>query len=58
VLREGTDYGTHELSLEQKVKNLKVRIQKKEIVLAFDPTSESLTFLTQGEWTKLNKQFS
>ncbi|MBC7466437.1 MAG: YheU family protein [Bdellovibrio sp.] len=57
VLREGTDYGNTELSLEQKIKNLKIRIQKKEIVLAFDPNSESLTFLTQGEWTKLNKQF-
>lgn len=58
ILREGTDYGNSELSLEQKVKNLKTRIQKKEYVLAFDPNSESLTFLTQSEWAKLNKQFS
>lgn len=57
VLREGTDYGNTELSLEQKVKNLKTKIDKKEIVLAFDPNTESLTFLTQSEWIKLNKPF-
>ncbi|MFZ3229326.1 MAG: YheU family protein [Pseudobdellovibrio sp.] len=55
VLREGTDYGSVELSLEQKIKNLNNKIQKKDIVLVFDSESESLTFLTKAEWQKINK---
>lgn len=55
VLREGTDYGANELSLEQKIKNLNNKIQKGDIVLVFDPNTESLTFLTKAEWAKFNK---
>ena len=53
VLREGTDYGTSELSLETKVENLKKKMQRKDILLVFDPNTESVTFLTKTEWAKL-----
>lgn len=52
VLREGTDYGAHEISLEKKIDNLRTKIDREEIVLVFDPDSESLNFLTQNEWSK------
>ena len=52
VLREGTDYGTREIGLEQKIENLRKKVEKKEIVLVFDPNTESLNFLTQLEWTR------
>lgn len=55
VLREGTDYGSTEISLEKKVENLQRKIRRKEIVLVFDPQSESIAFLTQTEWAKLQK---
>jgi uncharacterized protein len=53
VLREGTDYGLQEISLEKKVENLKRKLNKKDIFLVFDPPSESITFLTKHEWAKL-----
>jgi uncharacterized protein YheU (UPF0270 family) len=53
VLREGTDYGVNELSLEKKVENLKKKLHRKEIFLVFDPNTESITFLTQSEWAKI-----
>ncbi len=53
VLREGTDYGTQELSLQTKIDNLKKKMQRKEILLVFDPNTESVTFLTKTEWAKL-----
>ena len=53
IQREGTDYGAVELSLETKMLNIKKKLLKNEIVLVFDPDSESLTFLTESEWQKL-----
>ena len=50
ILREGTDYGIVEVSLQQKIINLRKKIDRQEIVLVFDPDSESLNFLTQSEW--------
>ncbi len=52
VLREGTDYGVNELSLEKKVENLKRKLDRKDIFLVFDPNTESITFLTKAEWAK------
>lgn len=56
VLREGTDYGANELSLEQKIKNLKNKVDRGDIILVFDPNSESLTFLTKTEWSKIKNK--
>lgn len=53
ILREGTDYGVNELSLEKKVENLKRKLDRKDILLVFDPNTESITFLTKTEWAKL-----
>ena len=53
VLREGTDYGMNEISLEKKVENLKRKLDRKDIYLVFDPNTESITFLTKNEWAKL-----
>lgn len=52
ILREGTDYGIVEISLEQKVLNLRKKIERQDIVLVFDPETESLNFLTQADWRK------
>lgn len=55
ILREGTDYGAVEISLQQKIINLRKRIDRQEIVLVFDPESESLNFLTETEWQRALK---
>jgi uncharacterized protein YheU (UPF0270 family) len=41
VLQEGTDYGHHDFSLEQKVTQVERQISRGEIELVFDPVSES-----------------
>lgn len=41
VLREGTDYGHIEVSLEAKIEQVKSQLKSGEIRLTFDPDSES-----------------
>ena len=55
VLREGTDYGLNELSLETKIANLRKRVVSGKAHLIFDPETESVTFLTDTEWKKLSR---
>jgi len=43
VLREGTDYGEKELSLEDKVARVINQLKKGEAKILFDPESESVT---------------
>lgn len=42
VLREGTDYGTHEVSLEAKVEQVLVQLRRGEAHITFDPATESV----------------
>jgi uncharacterized protein YheU (UPF0270 family) len=43
VLREGTDYGEKELSLEDKVARVVGQLKRGEAKIVFDPESESVT---------------
>jgi uncharacterized protein YheU (UPF0270 family) len=43
VLREGTDYGEKELSLEDKVARVVSQLKRGEAKILFDPESESVT---------------
>jgi uncharacterized protein YheU (UPF0270 family) len=42
VLREGTDYGAHEFTLEQKVAHVLGQLDRKEAQVMFDPNTESV----------------
>lgn len=42
VLREGTDYGTTELSLQQKVARVMRQLEHGDAQIVFDPTTESI----------------
>ncbi|MGE3760006.1 MAG: YheU family protein [Pseudobdellovibrionaceae bacterium] len=57
ILRDGTDYGINELSLENKLKNLYRQLERKEILIVFDLNTESATVLTQKEWKRITAQF-
>ena len=50
ILREGTDYGDHEATLEKKQADIRLQIDKKLVRLVFDPETESVTLLTYQEW--------
>ena len=45
VLREGTDYGAQEVSLEAKVAQVLKSLDKGHTKLFFDPESESVTLV-------------
>jgi uncharacterized protein len=47
VLREGTDYGEREISLEAKVARVLMQLKKGEAKILFDPESESVTIVTK-----------
>jgi uncharacterized protein YheU (UPF0270 family) len=42
VLREGTDYGLHETSLETKVAQVLIQLRRGEAHITFDPATESV----------------
>jgi uncharacterized protein len=46
VLREGTDYGLHETSLEHKVEQVLTQLRRGEAHITFDPTTESVNVVT------------
>jgi len=45
VLREGTDYGQRELSLEEKVARMIGQLKRGEASIVFDPDTDSVTIL-------------
>ena len=51
--REGTDYGTIELSIEEKRTNLKKLLRNKEAFIAFDGESETFNLLSKTEVQQL-----
>ena len=48
VLREGTDYGAVDFSLEQKVAHVMRQLERKEAHIMFDPASESVNIVVRG----------
>ena len=45
VLREGTDYGTHEFSLEEKVAHVMRQLERGDAEVMFDPDTESASIV-------------
>lgn len=43
VLREGTDYGEREYSLEQKVTQVRAQLQSGQARILFDPETNTVT---------------
>jgi uncharacterized protein len=48
VLREGTDYGEREFSLEQKVAHVLRQLERGEAHILFDPNTESVGIVRVG----------
>jgi hypothetical protein len=45
VLREGTDYGESEFSLEQKVAHVRAQLERGQARILFDPESNTITLV-------------
>jgi uncharacterized protein YheU (UPF0270 family) len=47
VLREGTDYGEREVSLEDKVAGVVAQLKRGDAKIIFDPESDSVTIVVR-----------
>lgn len=52
VQREGTDYGSQEVEYETKIRQVQRQIEKGDVVIVFDPNSESIHLLSKQEFRK------
>jgi len=55
VMREGTDYGDQELSLARKVANLHRQVLRGEVLITYDPESESCNLMAAEEFRRLQR---
>jgi uncharacterized protein len=46
ILREGTDYGAVEVSLQSKMQQVRRQIEKGDIKIVYDQTAETVSLLT------------
>ena len=56
VLREGTDYGEKDFTLEQKVSHVMRQLERGEASIMFDPNSESVTIAVGSAPTVCDRQ--
>lgn len=52
VTRDGTDYGSIELSLAEKVQRAQHQLQLEEVVILFDETTETCNIVNKQELEK------
>lgn len=57
IMREGTDYGVHEITHETKVKQIIKQLENGTVKIVFDPNTETATLITEVEYKKLSKSF-
>ena len=53
ILREGTDYGQKEYSLEEKHSQIKKQLQAGKTIIVFDPAEESASLIRKEQLTSL-----
>jgi uncharacterized protein YheU (UPF0270 family) len=46
VLREGTEYGARDFSLEEKVAQVMRQLERREAQIVFDPNTETVSLVT------------
>lgn len=56
IVREGTDYGELEWSFAEKVGQVRQQLQRGEIVIVFDLTTESCTLMVKADWKSLERE--
>jgi uncharacterized protein len=48
ILREGTDYGTREFTLDEKVTHVMAQLERREAVILFDPETQSIDIVVSS----------
>ena len=49
ILREGTDYGHVDTPFEEKRKQVRAQLERGEVVIAFDPATETVNLVLTRE---------
>jgi uncharacterized protein YheU (UPF0270 family) len=52
ILREGTDYGSYEVSLEDKIDQVRGQLNRGEVLITFDPATENCNLLTRNQFQR------
>ena len=52
IVREGTDYGDAEYSLDNKVDQVRRQLGRGEVLLMWDEALESCNLITKGQWQR------
>lgn len=56
VLREGTEYGEQDVSLSDKVVQVKSQLHANQLVILYSELHESVDIITTQQWRQLVKQ--
>ena len=56
ILREGTDYGSNEVSLDNKIDQVKGQLKKGDVLITFAPATENCNLLTRHQFKKYQIQ--
>jgi uncharacterized protein YheU (UPF0270 family) len=56
VLREGTEYGEQEVSLAEKVAQVKSQLLSNQLVILYSELHESVDIITSTQWRQLVRQ--
>lgn len=54
IVRDGTDYGERELSLEEKVDILLPQVLRSEVLISFDEDTETITLIPKQDANNLS----
>ncbi|HVK60800.1 MAG TPA: YheU family protein [Bdellovibrionales bacterium] len=52
ILREGTDYGSVEVSYDKKAEQIRKQIARGDVKIVFDQSSETLSLLTKDQFKR------
>lgn len=55
ILREGTDYGAIEITLETKMVQVRKLLDRGDVKIVFDPNTESVTLMTLLDFRKQSR---
>ena len=52
ILREGTDYGASETSMNSKIAQVRRQLNHGDVLITFDPVTENCTLLTRHQFAR------
>ncbi|MGB2054598.1 MAG: YheU family protein [Porticoccaceae bacterium] len=52
ILRDGTDYGAQEASMDSKITQVQRQLVRGDVLITFDPVTENCTLLTKHQFQR------